>query len=183
MVRALFVASALAPLTALVACDRTPGEASRDAQTTATATTASAASSAPPLKSATPGGPWNAAQIDWLPYDTGMARAETLGKPVLLVVSATWCPHCKNYMHVFDDARVADRARDFVMIHIDADADAEVSSRYTKDGDDVPRTYFLAPDGASSNVPPPNGRFHFFFDEHDPSSLLGGMHSALASLK
>src|SRR5262245_6679204 len=59
---------------------------------------------------------WNAAAIDWQTYDAGLARAKAQNKPVCLVLYANWCPHCRNFSKVFDDPKIVERARDFVMI-------------------------------------------------------------------
>jgi hypothetical protein len=124
---------------------------------------------------------WNEAQIDWQPYDEGLAEARRTARPVLLALSATWCVHCRTYSHVFEDPRVVARARRFVMVRIDSDQQREVAARYALDGTYVPRTYFLSPDGAPmADVHAANPRFHYFFDESDPSSLVAGMDAALA---
>ena len=133
--------------------------------------------------SATPAGRsrWrNAAQIDWQPYEAGLRLAKAQKKPVCLVFSTTWCPHCKNYSHVFDDPRVVASAHDFVMIHLDADAEEAVASKYALDGSYIPRTFFLKPDGTvDDTIHAPRPRSRFFYDEHDPSSLLAAMDTAL----
>ena len=123
---------------------------------------------------------WNESQIHWESYEAGLARARTESRPVVLVVSATWCSHCRTYSHVFEDARIVDRARRFVMVHIDQDREGEVAARYALDGQYVPRTYLLAPDGSPMPVTASHPRFHYFYDEADPSSLLAGMDAALA---
>ena len=126
---------------------------------------------------------WNAAQIDWQPYEAGLARAKAQNKPVCLIFSATWCSHCRAYSHVFEDARVVARAKQLVMIHLDADADSTLASQYTRDGGYVPRTFFLAPDGTlDPDIHAARPKFVHFFDEHDPASLLGGMETALHKL-
>jgi protein-disulfide reductase (glutathione) len=142
---------------------------------------ASSASPAPTVRpaSATPGGAWNAAQIEWQPYEAGLRLAKTQKKPVCLVFSTTWCPHCKNYSHVFEDPRIVAHARDFVMIHLDADAEESVASRYALDGTYIPRTYFLSSDGAiDDSIHAPRDRSRYFYDERDPTSLLAGMETA-----
>jgi thiol-disulfide isomerase/thioredoxin len=126
---------------------------------------------------------WNAAQIAWQPYDDGLREAKAQNKPVLLVFSTTWCPHCKNYSHVFEDPRVVASAHDFVMVHLDADANEAVAAKYALDGSYIPRTYFLAPDGTIDNsihAPRPTSRF--FYDEHDPAPLLAAMDTAKKKL-
>jgi hypothetical protein len=177
----------LALLLALGACGRHPDEEQSSggsgtngvsAPSPAPSVAAVPARTTPPPStgSGAHGETWNAAQIDWAPYDDGMRRAKQQNKPVLLVVSATWCPHCRNYSHVFDDPRVVQHAQDFVMVRIDADADADVAAKYTRDGGYVPRTYFLAPDGTpNAAIHAPRQRYQYFYDEHDPSALLASM--------
>ena len=100
-----------------------------------------------------------------------------------LVVYTGWCPHCRNFSHVFDDERVVAHARDFVMVRIDADAEPTIAEQYAKDGGYIPRTYFIAPDGTvDPAVHAPRPRYQYFYDERDPSSLLAGMDAALHKL-
>jgi thiol-disulfide isomerase/thioredoxin len=124
---------------------------------------------------------WNEAQIHWESYADGLARARRESRPVLLVMSATWCGHCRTYSHVFEDARVVERAQRFVMVHVDQDAERDIAARYVLDGQYVPRTYFLGPDGGPMAVTATNPRFRYFYDEHDPASLVAGMDAALAA--
>lgn len=126
---------------------------------------------------------WNAAQIDWQPYEAGLARAKAQNKPVCLVFYTGWCPHCRAYSHVFDDPKVVARAKDFVMIRANADDQADLAGQYSKDGGYVPRTFFLAPDGTlDPEIHAPRPKFLYFFDEHNPSALLAGMEAALHKL-
>src|SRR5689334_3461664 len=122
---------------------------------------------------------WNAAAIDWQSYEAGMARAKAQNKPVCLVLYADWCPHCRNYSHVFEDSKIVEQAKRFVMIRVNSDAEDAVSRKYTADGGYVPRTYFLSPDGAvQTEIHAARDRFLYFYDERDPGSLLQGMTSA-----
>lgn len=126
------------------------------------------------------GGGWNSAQIEWLSYAAGLARARSDRKPVCLVFHADWCPHCRSYARVFEDPRVVARARDLVMVRINVDEAPDLAGRYQLDGTYVPRTYFLSPDGATlGDVDAHRAQFRYFFDEHDPNSLLAGMNAAL----
>jgi hypothetical protein len=127
---------------------------------------------------------WNAAQIEWLPFEAGLERAKSLKKPICLVIYTTWCPHCKNYSRVFDDPRVVERARDFVMIRIDADKEPEFANLYVKDGGYIPRTFFLLPDGTPDfNITAGRDKFRYFYNEQNPAGLLGGMADALLKLQ
>src|SRR5262245_45790864 len=89
---------------------------------------------APPPRPAATGEGWNAAQIDWKPYEAGMALGKTQGKPICLVFWTTWCPHCRNYSHVFEDPKIVERARDFVMIRVNPDENAQIGQQYQIDG-------------------------------------------------
>src|SRR4051794_40309813 len=91
----------------------------------------------PRSKAVTPaagGESWNDGAIDWQPYEAGLERARTQKKPVCLVFFANWCPHCRTYSHVFSDQKVVEKARDFVMIRVNADDDTEINHRYARDG-------------------------------------------------
>jgi len=126
---------------------------------------------------------WNAKEIDWQPYEAGLARAKAQNKPVCLVLYTNWCPHCRNFSHVFDDPKVVQKARDFVMIRANADEQQAVAGKYVVDGGYVPRTYFLAADGTvDPELHAPRPKFLYFYDERDPGSLLGGMDAALRKL-
>ena len=123
---------------------------------------------------------WNGDQIAWRRYDEGIREAKAENKPILLVVYTTWCPHCRNYSQVFSSPDVVAKARDFVMIRIDADASPAVSRRFAPDGEYIPRTFFLSPDGMlAADLHPARPRFKYFYDERTPADLLAGMASAL----
>jgi thioredoxin-like negative regulator of GroEL len=126
---------------------------------------------------------WNAQQIDWQGYEAGLARAKAEGKPLCLVLYTNWCPHCRNYSHVFDDPKVVERAKGFVMVRANADEEPELAGKFAKDGGYVPRTFFLAPDGTlAEDIHAPRPKYRYFFDEHNPASLLGGMDEAQRTL-
>ncbi|HZP42560.1 MAG TPA: thioredoxin family protein [Candidatus Binatia bacterium] len=127
---------------------------------------------------------WNDAGIEWRPYEEGLAAAKQAKKPICLVVFTEWCPHCKNYSAVFHDPKVVAEAKRFVMIHVDKDASPDVSKRYAPDGEYIPRTFFLASDGTlDPSIHAPRERFKYFYDEHDPASLLAGMAEAGKKLR
>jgi len=68
------------------------------------------------------------------------------------------------------------RAKDLVMIRVDADLNDAVARRYRPDGGYVPRTFILDSDG---NIEPAaisdNPRYKHFFDESRADSLLRAM--------
>lgn len=138
---------------------------------------------AAPGNAAAAGETWNAAQIDWQPYEAGLARARAENKPVCLVLYTGWCPHCRNYSRVFDDAKVVEQAKRFVMIRLNADEHQDVASKFQPDGGYVPRTFFLSPDGQlAADIHAPRPKYMYFYDERNPASLMGGMADALRKL-
>ena len=129
------------------------------------------------------GGDWNDAGLGWRPYEEGLAAAKKEKKPVCLVFYTEWCPHCKNYSGVFHDAKVVEKSKRFVMIRVDKDKEAEVSKKYAPDGEYIPRTYFLSPDGTlAPDIHAPRDNYKYFYDEQKPESVLAGMDAALAKL-
>jgi thioredoxin-like negative regulator of GroEL len=100
---------------------------------------------------------------------------------VCVVFYADWCPHCRNFSHVFSDPQVAARARDFVMVRVNVDSEPDVASRYALDGAYVPRTYFLASDGTTlADIDAARPQYRYFYNERDPQPLLAAMTTALA---
>jgi thiol-disulfide isomerase/thioredoxin len=123
---------------------------------------------------------WNAAQIDWQPFDAALGRAKADHKPVCLVFYTSWCPHCRAFSHVFEDPRIAERAKSFSMVRLDADKEPELAARYAPDGPYIPRTFFLSGDGVlDESVRRDRPKYQYFYDERDPGSLLAAMDQAL----
>jgi thiol-disulfide isomerase/thioredoxin len=126
---------------------------------------------------------WND-KIQWQPYEAGLAAAKKDKKPVMLIFYTEWCPHCANFSKVFHDDKVVEKSKQFVMIHLDKDKNAEISRKYTPDGEYIPRTYFLSSDGTlDPTLTAPRPEYKYFYDEKDPSSILAGMDAALKKLK
>jgi len=127
-----------------------------------------------------PSGDWNEAQISWHPFEEGLATAKRDRLPICLVFTTEWCPHCKTYRGVFKDPGVVAKASSFVMIRVDSDKSQDLSHRFAPDGEYIPRTFFLSPDGVlDPAIHAPRSKAMYFFDEADPSSLLAGMDAAL----
>lgn len=126
---------------------------------------------------------WND-KIQWQPYEQGLAAAKKDKKPVMLIFFTEWCPHCGNYAKVFHDEKVVEKSKQFVMIHLDKDKNAEISRQYVPDGEYIPRTYFLSSDGKlDASLAAPRPEYKYFYDEKDPASILAGMEAALKKLK
>lgn len=83
-------------------------------------------------------------------------------------------------MRVFEDPRIVERSRSFVMVHLDTDEHPSIASRYQVDGQYVPRTFFLNSEGNPLNdIDAHRTQYRYFFDEHNPASLLGEMETAV----
>jgi thiol:disulfide interchange protein len=128
---------------------------------------------------------WNDKAVGWKTYEAGLAAAAKQHKPICLVFWAGWCPHCRNYAKVFGDPKVVALAQRMVMIRIDdSEPNRPVSSKYPGDGEYVPRTFFLSPDGKlAPELDTGRKKFRYFYDEADPQDLARSMEKALASLK
>jgi protein-disulfide reductase (glutathione) len=125
---------------------------------------------------ASPPAGWNDAAIAWLSPDAGLAEARGSQRPVCLVVFTTWCPRCAAYSQLFHDPRVVAAAKHFVMIRVDADANEAFAGRFAPDGEYIPRTLFLAPDGAlKEDVRSGHPRFAYYYGDEDPAPLLAAM--------
>jgi hypothetical protein len=129
------------------------------------------------------GGDWNDGGIAWKSHDEGLALAAASGQPVCIVVYTDWCPHCTNYSKVFHDPQVVERSKRFVMIRVNKTSEPQTSAKYAPDGEYIPRTYFLTPQGAlDASIHAPRQKFLYFYDESNPASLLDGMARALEKL-
>ncbi|HLK10179.1 MAG TPA: thioredoxin family protein [Candidatus Binatia bacterium] len=127
---------------------------------------------------------WNDAQIAWRPYADGLALAKKERKPICLVFFTEWCPHCQHYSGVFHDPKVVAESKQFVMIRLDKDKNAELSKQYAPDGEYIPRTLFLSSAGVvAAEIHAPRERYLYFYDEQNPASLLAGMAQAAKALR
>lgn len=95
---------------------------------------------------------WNAPAIAWRDMQTGVPEAIKTGKPVLMVMHATWCTACRRYREVFKDERVIAQTRKFVMILDDVQKYPDVNGAFAPDGTYVPRTLFVDAEGEVDNT-------------------------------
>jgi thiol:disulfide interchange protein len=129
------------------------------------------------------GGDWNDGGVKWQGYEEGLATAKKENKPVCLVFYTDWCPHCTNYSKVFHDPKVVEKSKQFVMIRLNKDQNAAVSTKYTPDGEYIPRTYFLNAKGElQPDIHEQRDNFKYFYSESDPAGVLRGMDEALKKL-
>ena len=122
---------------------------------------------------------WNADEIAWMSYESGLEAAASRDVPAIVVVKTGWCSRCRQYANSFSDPNVVTASEEFVMILADQDRVPAVERDLSPDGSYVPRTHFLSPDGvpdASLN----SGRtdYRHFVNPSDPSVLLALMERA-----
>ena len=130
-------------------------------------------------QSALAGGDWNDAGIEWRGYEEGLTEAKKTGKPICLIFYTDWCPHCTKYSGVFHDDKVIAKAKDFVMIRLNKDENAELSAKHAPDGAYIPRTFFLSSDGKlNPAVKAPRDKYQFFYNPQAPGELLAAMGKA-----
>ena len=124
---------------------------------------------------------FNDAQIEWRDIEAGLAEARRTGKPVFLLVHATWCPTCRKYRSVFSDPEIVALSKDFVFVLVDRDKEAAASAAYAPDGEYIPRSMMLTSEGVLR--PELNaGRqdYRFFVNPSDPRQLRSLLKAALA---
>jgi thioredoxin-like negative regulator of GroEL len=124
---------------------------------------------------------WNDAQIRWRSFAQGLREAKKTGKPVLAVFYAKWCPHCVGYSRLFRDPQIVKLSRALVMVRVDGDRQPRVSARYEPDGEYVPRTMVLAPNGRIvRSLHGSSPEFRHFLDYQSTSELVRMMKGAAA---
>jgi thiol-disulfide isomerase/thioredoxin len=126
---------------------------------------------------------WNAGEIAWMEYASGLAAAKAERKPVVLVFYTDWCPHCHEYSRLFHDSEIVQLSQRFVMIRVERDGHRDISAVYDIDGEYIPRTFFLSPAGVVlTDLASDHDEFRYFLDERDPGELIDRMRRALERL-
>lgn len=146
--------------------------------TAADPTVASPAQIAPRRKATAPAHGYGD-QIAWRGLDEGLAEARSLGRPLMLVIHASWCPRCRELKPRFSDPALVDASERFVMVNLDQDEEPQ-SLRYGPDGQYVPRVLFLDAQGrvdaTLSNAS--RRQYKYFYMPQD--DLVGVMQQALS---
>lgn len=117
-------------------------------------------------------------KIAWRGLAEGFSEAAAQGKPIMMVVHASWCPRCKALQPSFFEQSLVDVSDRFVMINIDQDVEPAVL-RHGPDGQYIPRVLFFDPAGAldPTILNPTRTRFKYFYNP--PDDLVGAMRRAL----
>lgn len=116
---------------------------------------------------------WNYPEIPWRSYEDGMQEVARTNKPAVLVLQAEWCLICRNYQRLFNERDVSKHSDDYVFILADIDQQPDLQRRYDVDGDYIPRTFVLNPDGGLRFMKTGNHeRQRFFVDPYQPDELV-----------
>lgn len=118
-------------------------------------------------------------QIAWRGLDEGLAEAAKLGRPLMLVVHASWCPRCRELKQRFFDPTLAETSDRFVMVNLDQDQSPE-ALRHGPDGQYIPRILFFDPQGRLDpelQNPSRGGKYKYFYTPQD--DLVAMMQQAL----
>ncbi len=122
---------------------------------------------------------WNDDSVEWLRYDAGLEVAAAEGKPILAVVYADWCHHCKQYGRNFYEASVLEKTESYVMVRVNQDREPATSRLLAPDGDYLPRTLLLTSSGEIQDVAAAPSRFRYFYDYRDPAQLVSALERGL----
>ncbi|MEZ4383907.1 MAG: thioredoxin family protein [Nannocystaceae bacterium] len=176
--RGLLGAALVAAAILSSACAPT-AEATPDAAAQADAAPAAEVAAPTPAPQATAPAHGFGDAIAWRGFEEGLREAAEGGKPMMLVVHASWCPKCKDLKRSFFDPGLVDASRELVMVNVDQDAEPR-SMIYSPDGTYIPRVLFIGPDGevVKELKNGQRSRFHYFYTPGD--DLVGMMKQAVA---
>lgn len=168
---------AVAALCASVACNKKADSGAPAPEAAAEAAPAPVEEA--PRPAARTAADWNYPAIAWRPEAYGLSKMGAERKPGLVVVMATWCPHCREYSGLFSDPEVVALAKRFEMILIEDDTEGSAGSRWKVDGNYFPRTFFVAPDGTiDQGFKTSNPRYAYFFNASARDELVASLRRA-----
>lgn len=107
--------------------------------------------------------------IAWRHLDEGLAEAKAQGRPLMLVVHASWCGQCKALKPVFSESRLRELSEQFVMVNVDQD-ETPAAHGYAPDGSYIPRVLFIDPATGSADESlqnPRRERYHYYYGPQD----------------
>lgn len=145
-----------------------------------TTTKTSGAAPAPAARKATaPAHGFNDA-IAWRGLDEGLREAGELGRPLMLLVHASWCERCRELKVAFGDDELEKVSEQFVMVNVDQD-EVPRSLQYAPDGAYVPRVLIVDPKTGKVDEELRNDRRSrtvYYYSPQD--DLVGTMKKALS---
>ncbi len=106
---------------------------------------------------------WNDDAVGWVSLEEGLAKAKAEDRPLVVVVYTTWCPRCTEYSWTWSEPEMVTAADKAIVVRMDLDAEPELAARFAPDGDYIPRTLLVNPDGSvQTEVQGPNPSYRYF---------------------
>lgn len=121
--------------------------------------------------------------VKWHTWEDGLRQARLQGKPMLVLVYADWCPHCRKLAPVFAEPEVVALARQFIMVKQDHDEQPAWLAPFDREyGGYVPRIFFFDSNGKiKAEVTSGHPRYPFFYAAEQPDNLKRSMRRAVGS--
>lgn len=120
--------------------------------------------------------------VDWVAYDGAVAAAGG-SKPIMYVISASWCGACKRLKPLFSASKeIEEASSNFVMVSLQDD-ETPGDAQFKPDGGYIPRILFADATGAvdtSLKNPGGNPKYGYFYS--DASSIVSAMKQASSKL-
>lgn len=121
--------------------------------------------------------------IEWHEWSDALGIASRTSKPIMVVVYADWCPHCRALGPVFADPDIENLSKRFVMVrqnHDDSPAWLEPYNQ--KFGGYVPRIFFFDQNGKMrEGLTSGHPRYPYFYAAEQPEFLKRSMRQAIGS--
>jgi thiol:disulfide interchange protein len=121
--------------------------------------------------------------VTWHTWNEGLALAARESKPILVLVYADWCPHCRALSPVFADPEVEALAKRLVMVRQNHDDDPAWLQPYNqKYGGYVPRIFFFDSGGKiREELTSGHPRYPYFYAAEASDLLKRSMRQAIGS--
>lgn len=121
--------------------------------------------------------------IEWHTWADALPLASRQSKPIMLVVFADWCPHCRELGPVFADPEIEALAKRFVMVRQNHDDSPAWLEPYNeKYGGYVPRIFFFDSSGKMrDDLTSGHPRYPYFYAAEQPEFLKHTMRRAIGS--
>jgi len=121
--------------------------------------------------------------IEWREWTDARDIANRASKPIMVVVYADWCPHCRALGPVFSDPEVETLSKRFVMVRQNHDESPAWLEPYNqKFGGYVPRIFFFDQNGKMrEDLTSGHPRYPYFYAAEQPEFLKRSMRQAVGS--